>query len=362
MSWIFAASADDPAASPALGAVPERAATGSLVLLLDPSLAFVMPGLPLLHLAEAGAVPRAFSLALLEDGRLHLVHRRGEARTRLAVSLSELADAAAARIVYSWDLAAGRHVLSVEDLATGAARLSRGTGPVGLSRAEMLDACIDRRRAFGHPAMLSLAIGTAPATVCQAGGVHAGTPVETAAGIVPVAQVRAGDAVRTGDGRLRRVVAVTAERSPAIGPLRAVRLLAPYFGRSADIIVDPRQKVVVAGPDVEYLFDCEAVLADAQALVDGTTAVREDDDPFAEWYGLVFAEHDTFAAGGCLLDGRFVGRIAGAPDILAHSALAGLAAEGALPVHPARRHRVLAPWETTALAEMRRRRRAPVAA
>ncbi|MCX7890369.1 MAG: Hint domain-containing protein [Rhodobacteraceae bacterium] len=362
MSWIFAASADEPEANSAIAAVPERLPSGSLVMLVDPSLAFVMPGLPLLHAAAPGPEPRALSVVLLDDGRLHLMHRRGDSRGALAVTLADMAEAPAARITYGWDARTGRHFLSAENLSSGGVALSAAAGATGLARQDVLDLCIDRRRTFAHPALLSLAIGTGVATVGQTGGIAAGTPVATPDGPVPVGRIRPGDTVLSGDGRARRVLAVTVDRSPALGPLRPVRLLAPYFGRKEDIVVDPRQKVLIAGPDVEYLFECEAVLAEARALADGTTAQRADDDPWAEWHGLVFDEHDTFLADGCRMDGRFVGRIAASPDIVARSSLAGLAAADALPVHAARCHRVLAPWEATALSEMRRRRRAPVAA
>ena len=106
----------------------------------------------------------------------------------------------------------------------------------------------------------------------------------------------------------------------------------------------------------------DEVLVEARHLVDGCTALQPDRPNVLGWQGVLLDGHHLLIADGCRLESLNAGRLARQPALAATTALADLAAIGALPEHRSPVRRVLEGFETRSLAAARSRSRSPVAA
>jgi hypothetical protein len=98
--------------------------------------------------------------------------------------------------------------------------------------------------------------------------------VLTPSGSAPAGALRAGDVVLTAAGPAP-LAAVGRIELPMLGAFAPVRLRAPFFGRGADLVIAPGQRVVLSGIEPEYLFGEEEVLVEARHLTDGRTGLRD---------------------------------------------------------------------------------------
>ena len=103
-------------------------------------------------------------------------------------------------------------------------------------------------------------------------GLTAHTPITTQFGDKPICKLRRGDLVVTDEGELVPVLQVVRRIVPARGSFHPIRLRAPYFGLSRDIVVAPHQRLIMAGSQVEYIFSKEAVLVPARHLINDVSA------------------------------------------------------------------------------------------
>jgi hypothetical protein len=178
------------------------------------------------------------------------------------------------------------------------------------------------------------------------------TPVATPWGYHDVGQLKRGDTVMTCNSGVVPVVHRISRTVPARGSFRPLRLRAPYFGLQQDIIVSPEHRLLIDGPEVEYLFGQEAVLVPARHLVNGFTAFAEAAGPTVCYTQLLLPRHETLLAAGTSLESLYVGRIRRQAGALSTSLLRGFDRSG-LPEHGKPSHQVLRQFEAIHLAKRR---------
>jgi hypothetical protein len=171
-------------------------------------------------------------------------------------------------------------------------------------------------------------------------------PVATPDGPRPLASLRAGD-VALGPGHRAVPILWAGEAEwPAQGGLAPVRLRAPWFGLSRDLVVGADQGVVLGGSEVEYLFGVEEAAVPARALgqpVDGP-AVRR-------WHGIATADGSPILVAGAAMATIDARALAADPVARAASVLGGAALPDLPPGRPAPPR--LSPLEAAALAHAR---------
>nr|WP_283254966.1 Hint domain-containing protein [Marivita sp. GX14005] len=177
-------------------------------------------------------------------------------------------------------------------------------------------------------------------------------PLETAQGPRLVMSLRQGDVVRAAGGALVPVLHTAAREVPALGSFRPIRLRAPYFGLQQDVVVSRHQRLLVNGPEVEYLFGREEVLIPATALVDGYAARFEPAPRFARYHQILLPHHDAVRTSGAALESLYIGRMRRDTALLDASVLGGLP-RALLPEHHRAGYQVLRAFEAITLAEAR---------
>ncbi|MEO1138865.1 MAG: Hint domain-containing protein [Pseudomonadota bacterium] len=188
-------------------------------------------------------------------------------------------------------------------------------------------------------------VGPMPALTAQ-------VPILTDKGEVPAGSIRRGDIVVTDNGDLVPVLQVVRRTVPARGSFRPIRLRAPYFNLSKDIVVAPQQRLVMSGSQVEYMFGREAVLVPARHLVNDRSAFVARGPDMVTYHHLLLPGHEAVLASGCSLESLYVGRLRRKPEALASSVLQAFD-RNRLPEHPKAVWPVLKPFEAITLAMVR---------
>jgi hypothetical protein len=142
------------------------------------------------------------------------------------------------------------------------------------------------------------AVANHDAPTADRAGLQAGTMVATPAGSRPVEFLQTGDVVLMESGSHAIVQAVDRTVMVSLGSMNAVMLRAPYFGLTQDVHVSRRTPICLSGPEVEYTFGIETVMADAGDLVDNVSILRDLSQPVRDF---VTVDLDR---PGCLLVGR----------------------------------------------------------
>lgn len=297
--------------------------------------------------------PWEASLALqaLPGGGVTLVESQNGEPRHATVDRGREARAETMRLTYCWDAPRRIGRLSVERPGgTGELRLAPLAAPHPKPLAELLAAVADprRRRADTAPALVALSDGAEP--VGPMPGLTGRVPVLTPSGPAPAAALRRGDCVITDAGEVVPVLQAVRRTVPAFGTFRPVRLRAPYFGLSRDIVVAPEQRIVMSGSQVEYLFGREAVLVPARHLINGISAVPASGPDFVIYHQILLPGHEAVLAAGCPLESLYIGRLRRQPERLAASVLVGCD-RACLPEHAGPVRPVLRPFEAITLAQ-----------
>ncbi|MBF9035161.1 hypothetical protein HKCCE2091_13020 [Rhodobacterales bacterium HKCCE2091] len=202
------------------------------------------------------------------------------------------------RLTYRTGRAAGAGVIEVKNLDRDVTlALPAGPGrPLRLADVTPRGALGD-----GFAGLAALANHNAPCG--DRAGLETGTMVATPAGEVAVETLKPGAVVLDDAGRFANVTAAEAREAVTLGSMPAIRMRAPYFGLATDLCLTHRTQVVLSGPEVEYTFGTETVLARAADLVNGTSVLRDMTVPVRTFHRV------ELATGGCLRIGR--ARIAG---------------------------------------------------
>jgi hypothetical protein len=317
---------------------------------------------PLLHSARMGRDPSVLTLNILSDGRLHLLHRNGAARLALSVGLDRDVSLGHLRVTFHWNSQTGRSLLTAENLRSGTIRQQAGRAAPAMPGATISALFGAEDDCHMHRALDWCAIRTGRHSVGAGACLSGDAPIDTPAGPRPARALRAGDMVTTADAGPQPLIWAGRVTVPALGSFRPIRLIAPYFGRRQDIVVQPHHRIACSSAEVEYLFDEDEVLTEAHHLANGSTAIYLDTGMTVTFTGLLLRDHHLLSVDGCRLESLFAGGIGRCPSIAATTPLASLAASGALPIHRKAVRRVLCGYEARSLAVARVQGRGPVAA
>lgn len=124
-----------------------------------------------------------------------------------------------------------------------------------------------------------------------------GTRIETAEGLMPVEDLRAGMLIETMDHGLQPLRRVLSKRVDGTGALAPVVIAAGVFGTARPLRLSPHHRMVVSGWRAELLTGEAEVLAAAGDLVDGRR-VRVEPVAEAEYFHLLMDRHEIIFAEG----------------------------------------------------------------
>ncbi|MHA6347440.1 Hint domain-containing protein [Roseivivax sp. CAU 1761] len=279
----------------------------------------------LLGLATGGAAPRTLGLQMRPDGTLVLVLEQDNAVFHAVLAGPPRLPQALLRLTFCWDAPAGRGRLTLERPQDEVSRTIATPPPPALHLADLRRlADPDAPGCHRDPALVYLAASDAAEPVGRMPGLTAATPVLTPAGPRPVAELRPGDTVLTRDAGPQPVLAVLSRTVPAYGAFRPVHVRAPALGLAQDLVVAPGQRLVMAGPDVEYTFGCETVAVPAETLLGGGDAGSETRYMFLRYHQVLLPRHAALLAAGIALDSFYAGRLRRDRGGLDRSLLAGI--------------------------------------
>ncbi|MCB2130162.1 MAG: Hint domain-containing protein [Rhodobacteraceae bacterium] len=361
MSWL-ALRTEDGAAKKVGGApLPEKLGRGTLVMDIDLG-AFAKARTPLLRLQRRLEPRRVFVIEPYSDGRLHLLRRHGPEVSHLSVGLGREPISGRLRLSYHWDCARGRSLLTAENLTRGTLRQQETGIALPMERAEIAALIASANDCERHPLLGWIGLADHWQTIGPMPGLAPDTLIETTTGNRPIRDLRPGDRVITADGAPGRVLWQGKVSVPSLGTYRPVRLCAPYFGLSRDLIVQPSQRIVLSGADIEYHFGEEEVIAEARHLVHGVSAVREPAAEIVSSHGILLEQHALIRAEGIWTESLYMGRIARNRELARSTAPGALVSDGQLPVHDRAVRRELLEYEARALGQIRQRHNSPLAA
>ena len=142
-----------------------------------------------------------------------------------------------------------------------------------------------------------------------------GAMIRVPGGERPVEDIVPGDLVVTLDrgaqpvrwvGK-RRLSARDLAANPHLAPVRVTRdALAPGLP-SADLVVSPQHRMMLAGLRTELLFGNKEVLASAKSLINGTSVTPSDAPDGVEYIHLLFDRHEVIFANGAATESLYPG-------------------------------------------------------
>lgn len=264
---------------------------------------------------------RSLVLQAIPGGGIALVQVQGNNIAHAAVHHKDRGRTDVLRISYSWDHATAWGRLTLEYPGETTVVCVAVDTPRALNLDDIRDLMLGRNGHDFAPDMIFAALSDQIEPIGPTPMLLSDTPLATPYGYKPVSQLRRGDTVLTRDAGTVPILKHVARRVPARGSFAPVRLRAPYFGLQQDILVAHDQRLLIDGPEVEYLFNQEAVLVPARNLINGFAAMAEPSGPIVRYDQLVLPAHETILAAGSPLESLYVGRIRRDPIKLGSSIL-----------------------------------------
>ncbi len=275
---------------------------------------------------------RSLSFQAIPGGGISLVQVEGEHIAHAAVQhiVPERTDVL--RVTFSWDAPKGFACLTVERPETHQVTTVpvADIRPIPLAALRDLimghdDQSFDRDLVFAALSDEIEPVGPTPSLSGQ-------TMIATPWGYKSAGSLQRGDTVLTREGEIVPILHRVDRMLPARGSYAPVRLRAPYFGLLEDTLVAPQQRLVIDGPEVEYLFNQEAVLVPARHLMNGFAARHESTQTTIAYCQFVLPAHQAIIAAGTALESLYIGRLRRRPAMLNATVLRGLD-RNALPEH-----------------------------
>lgn len=295
---------------------------------------------------------RSLTFQTIPGGGIALVQVQGKTTTHAAIQCRDVAATDAIRITYAWDSLAkwGRMTLEVP----GNTKLINVhvDNPRPLSLDDVRDLMLGRGDFSFSSDMIFAALSDQIEPIGPMPSLLSGTPIATPRGYQPASQLKRGDTVMTGEAGVVPVLQSIGRTVPARGSYRPIRLRAPYFGLQQDVIVCPDQRLLIDGPEVEYLFNQEAVLVSARHLINGFAALEEPCGTTINYAQVLLPNHEPLIAAGTALESLYIGRLRRNARHL-HSSLLHGVDQTRLPEHPRRAHPVLEWHDAIHLARQR---------
>lgn len=256
------------------------------------------------------------------------------------------------RVTFSWDSEARRGWLTVEQPGTDTVDMTETPPPPPFLMEDVFTLCHRPQLVTRDPDVIFHAVSEAVEPVGPMPGLVAQVPVLTPQGYRRAGDLRLGDTVTTRNAGVVPVLARVTRRMPALGSFQPVRLRAPYFGLTRDLVVAPYQRLVIGGSEVEYIFGRQAVLIPALALVNGFAAVYEEGHDLVRYHQLLLPGHEPVISAEAELETLYVGRLRRRRAFLQRTLLADVP-PGLIPEHARAGLKILRPFEAITLAEAR---------
>lgn len=275
----------------------------------------------LLVLKLRAPVDTYMSFHLSIDGALTFARKIGNDHRQVTLKTGLDGFEGPVRITCSWDVPANRGLLTLEVIGDGVLAQKPFTAPLPVLAGEARQLARNQDGLMLSPAIRAISISDRREPVGIAPSLGPSAPVLTPSGYRPAETLKAGDDVITHAGDRRRILWVGAVDAPTADQFNPVRLNTPYFGLICDVLVGPEARVLVSGPEVEYLFSQEAVLVEARALLQSGYARPEPAGPTARYYQILLEDHDILDVAGAPIESLFIGNLATMPDILATTIL-----------------------------------------
>lgn len=296
--------------------------------------------------------PGSFSLQAMPNGSIVLVDAEG-ADVRHAVLPCPYDDRTEIiRLTYSWDAPRGWGRLTMERPDVNVVKTIDWKKPRPVVLEDMQAIMTQPPRRKMDRDVIFAAVSDKVEPIGPMPGLTGHTPVLTQYGERLISKIKRGDVVVTDQMKRVPVLQVVRRVVPARGGFHPIRLHARYFGLHRDIVVAPQQRLIIAGSQVEYTFNAEAVLVPARHLVNNISAWYAKGPQLVEYYQLLLAGHEGIVAAGCALESLYIGRLRRKQDQMADSVLADFD-RARLPEHPKPIWPVLKPFEAVALAQSR---------
>lgn len=278
---------------------------------------------------------RRMTIFLNPDHSISMEIQQGPSRAYTLISGSRSLPQGAVRITYSWDGPALQGLFTVEDLTGGAIFQTKVKGPPPLPADDLARVLCQDDSVLADIRLTMIAVGTGRAPVGPLATIGAGARVATPSGLRPIEKLRPGDMVLTDAHKLRPVRWILRQKLPAAGLHTPIRLRAPYFGLSNDLIVAHDQKVEVKGEDAQEMFGRYAVLARAGDLLGHRGVSNVERTAHFTYHQILLDEPDCLHLSGGRAESLYIGALAKSPEILANTGLCALT-PSALPIHTSR--------------------------
>ncbi len=283
---------------------------------------------------------RSLTFQTTASGSIAMVQVRDGKIVHAALPVQRAADTDVVRVTYSWDAAAGAGRITLERPGETALTSVNVANPQPLSLNDLRVLMLGQGDHTFAPDIVFAALSDQIEPVGPMSSLLPNTPVATPWGYKTVSNLQRGDTVMTVGAGVVPILHRLSRKVPARGSFAPIRLRAPYFNLHQDIIVTGDQRVLVDGPEVEFLFGENAVLVPARHLVNGFSAVKETAGTILRYTQLLLPAHETILAAGTALESLYIGQIHRDKTVLQASMLHHLD-QATLPDHPAPTHQVL---------------------
>ncbi|MFK7834760.1 MAG: Hint domain-containing protein [Sulfitobacter sp.] len=295
---------------------------------------------------------RSLTFQAIPGGGIAMVQVQGDAICHAAIQQSEAGRTDVARITYSWDIEARWGRMTLEKPEETKVTSVYVDNPCALTLDDIRGLMLGRSAQTFASDMIFAAVSDQIEPIGPMPSLLPSTPLATPWGYKDASTLKRGDTVITRDDGVVPVLQTVQRVMPARGSYHPIRLRAPYFGLQQDIIVGPDQRLLIDGPEVEYLFGEEAVLVPARHLVNGFAALKEPCGPMIRYTQLILPQHETLLAAGMAVESLYIGRIRRDTEHLSGSLMHHFD-RSMLPEHPRPAHHVLRWYDAIHLARRR---------
>ncbi len=262
-----------------------------------------------LPLTEPGVVldlrlgGRVFSILYDQVAGVSVVLRFEDKLLRVRLPGPLVSPSRVARLTWAWDAVSGHWAFRHEwpglpGLQEIAGQDRDAAAGLEFSHRELEALCCAGAGSLRHPGLLWFGVTAGDTLPAHAPWLGQRTAIATPTGLRAAGVLAPGDMVMTAAGRAVALRSVRHLDLPSRGHHAPVLLRAPYFSPRRDILVSADQAVLLAGSEVEYLFDTEEVLVAARHIADGSAALFDARRPVSQTVSLDIGAPDLIAGEG----------------------------------------------------------------
>lgn len=252
---------------------------------------------------------RSLTFQAIPGGGIAMVQVQGETIRHAAITQKKAGRTDVVRITYSWDSDERWGRMSLEKPEETTVTSVYVDNPQPLTLDDIRDLMLGRNGHTFAPDMIFAALSDEIEPIGPMPSLMADVPLATPRGYKACGDLQRGDTLLTQRGEIVPILQTVERLVPARGSFRPIRLRAPYFGLQQDILVAPDQTLMIDGPEVEYLFNKEAVLVPARHLINEHAAHWEPCGPVIKYHQVLLPRHETLLAAGTAVESLFIGRM-----------------------------------------------------